>query len=586
MNILQAFKMAWKSIAGKKGRSALTILSIFIGIAAVMTIVSVMEGMKEEMMKQLNAMGSNRLTVYMYSWMYDADGNDISHDYFPDLYDYCQSMKETVVGVTPNGQANATVVYGTKNSANMETKYDEQWNLISGPPTIYFGSDQYSACSNLTACQGNLAYLGYAELQSGLRHRRGRRRRFFGTVDPVGKEVKINGNKFTVVGVYAPRGEEGENSINQMDNIFVIPYTMTRLLGGSVDQYTVKVRSSEDMTEVTSCLGGFLKGLIPQGTGGYDVYNEGQWQQYQNETMNTISMVLGGIAAISLLVGGIGIMNIMLVTVTERTREIGIRRAIGAQRASIVTQFFDRGRYALRHGRHRRHYLRHGRQRGPQPIDVPDDRLPAGVGHPRGVRAERRAGRALRQLPRHQGIQAPAGRSAAGGMRRKNCMKKEYFPAARACADTLGSGNPRLGGRELLRCDGQEDGAEWRVLRLLGVVEGNGSGAVQPGGQLTRAEFLQDAGHTHGQGSDVLRYKTVTIFPDVRARHWAAAISICRAGEKLLRGYAGRHLPAGSRHQLRRGCDHSHAPGSARIRTRPLAAFGRRATSTLPSPPA
>ncbi len=341
MNILQAFKMAWKSIAGKKGRSALTILSIFIGIAAVMTIVSVMEGMKEEMMKQLNAMGSNRLTVYMYSWMYDADGNDISPDYFPDLYDYCQSMKETVVGVTPNGQANATVVYGTKNSANMETKYDEQWNLISGPPTIYFGSDQYSACSNLTLAKGrDLAYLDMQNYNQVCVIGAEAAKIFFGSVDPVGKEVKINGNKFTVVGVYAPRGEEGENSINQMDNIFVIPYTMTRLLGGSsVDQYTVKVRSSEDMTEVTSRLGGFLKGLIPQGTGGYDVYNEGQWQQYQNETMNTISMVLGGIAAISLLVGGIGIMNIMLVTVTERTREIGIRRAIGAQRASIVTQF-------------------------------------------------------------------------------------------------------------------------------------------------------------------------------------------------------------------------------------------------------
>ena len=340
MNILQAFKMAWKSIAGKKGRSALTSLSIFIGIAAVMTIVSVMEGMKEEMMKQLNAMGSNRLTVYMYSWMYDADGNDISPDYFPDLYDYCQSMKETVVGVTPNRQANATVIYGTKNSANMETKYDEQWNLISGPPTIYFGSDQYSACSNLTLAKGrDLAYLDMQNYNQVCVIGAEAAKIFFGTVDPVGKEVKINGNKFTVVGVYAPRGEEGENSINQMDNIFVIPYTMTRLLGGSVDQYTVKVRSSEDMTEVTSRLGGFLKGLIPQGTGGYDVYNEGQWQQYQNETMNTISMVLGGIAAISLLVGGIGIMNIMLVTVTERTREIGIRRAIGAQRASIVTQF-------------------------------------------------------------------------------------------------------------------------------------------------------------------------------------------------------------------------------------------------------
>ena len=340
MNILQAFKMAWKSIAGKKGRSALTILSIFIGIAAVMTIVSVMEGMKEEMMKQLNAMGSNRLTVYMYSWMYDADGNDISPDYFPDLYDYCQSMKETVVGVTPNRQANATVVYGTKNSANMETKYDEQWNLISGPPTIYFGSDQYSACSNLTLAKGrDLAYLDMQSYNQVCVIGAEAAKIFFGTVDPVGKTLKVNGNKFTVVGVYAPRGEEGENRINQMDNIFVIPYTMTRLLGGSVDQYTVKVRSSEDMTEVTSRLGGFLKGLIPQGTGGYDVYNEGQWQQYQNETMNTISMVLGGIAAISLLVGGIGIMNIMLVTVTERTREIGIRRAIGAQRASIVTQF-------------------------------------------------------------------------------------------------------------------------------------------------------------------------------------------------------------------------------------------------------
>ena len=340
MNILQAFKMAWKSIAGKKGRSALTILSIFIGIAAVMTIVSVMEGMKAQMMKQFSAMGANRVQVSIYSWMYDADGNNISHDYFPDLYDYCQSMKETVVGVTPNGQANATVVYGTKNSANMETKYDEQWNLISGPPTIYFGSDQYSACSNLTLAKGrDLAYLDMQSYNQVCVIGAEAAKIFFGTVDPVGKEVKINGNKFTVVGVYAPRGEEGENSINQMDNIFVIPYTMTRLLGGSVDQYTVKVRSSEDMTEVTSRLGGFLKGLIPQGTGGYDVYNEGQWQQYQNETMNTISMVLGGIAAISLLVGGIGIMNIMLVTVTERTREIGIRRAIGAQRSSIVTQF-------------------------------------------------------------------------------------------------------------------------------------------------------------------------------------------------------------------------------------------------------
>ena len=92
MNIGQAFKMAWKSIWGKKGRSALTILSIFIGIAAVMTIVSIMEGMKTKSMEQFEAMGSNRITVSIYSWMYDEDGNDISKDYFPDLYDYCNGM--------------------------------------------------------------------------------------------------------------------------------------------------------------------------------------------------------------------------------------------------------------------------------------------------------------------------------------------------------------------------------------------------------------------------------------------------------------------------------------------------------------
>ena len=94
MNIRQAFKMAWKSIWGKKGRSALTILGIFIGIAAVMTIVSVMEGMKQKSMEQFEAMGTNRITVNIYSWVWDESGNQLSKDYFPDLYDYCNSMKE------------------------------------------------------------------------------------------------------------------------------------------------------------------------------------------------------------------------------------------------------------------------------------------------------------------------------------------------------------------------------------------------------------------------------------------------------------------------------------------------------------
>ena len=341
MNMLQAFKMAWRSIIGKKGRSALTILSIFIGIAAVMTIVSVMEGMKAQMMKQFSAMGANRVSVNIYSWMYDADGNDVSKDYFPDLYEYCQGLKEYVIGVTPNGQTNATVIYGTKNSSTMETEYDKQWNLISGPPTLYYGSDQYSACNNLTVAKGrDLAYLDIQSYNQVCVIGAEMAKQFFGTVDPVGKTIKVNGNNFTVVGVYAARGKEGDNSVTQVDNMAVFPYTASRVLGGArFTEYIVKARDSESANTAIAYIGGFLKGLVPQGSGEYEVLAADYWQQYQNESFNMIGMVLGGIAAISLLVGGIGIMNIMLVTVTERTREIGIRRAIGAQRSSIVTQF-------------------------------------------------------------------------------------------------------------------------------------------------------------------------------------------------------------------------------------------------------
>ena len=101
MNIMQAFKMAWKSIWGKKGRSTLTILGIFIGIAAVMTIVSVLEGMKEFTRQQYAAMGSNRISVYIWSYSYDEEGNSLAPDYFPNLYNYCNGMRQYIDGVTP-----------------------------------------------------------------------------------------------------------------------------------------------------------------------------------------------------------------------------------------------------------------------------------------------------------------------------------------------------------------------------------------------------------------------------------------------------------------------------------------------------
>ena len=340
MNLIQAFKMAWKSIWGKKGRSALTILGIFIGIAAVMTMVSVMEGMQQKTMEQFEAMGSNRIQVNIYSWVWDEDGNAVSKDYFPELYDYCNSMKDYVIGVTPAARANVTASYGTKSTANMEWEYDENWNVISAPPEQYYGSDQYSACNNLTIAQGrDLAYLDMEKYNQVCVLGAQAAKTFFGTADPVGKVMQVNGQNFEVVGVYASR-VSSDSSNKQMDNLIVYPYTASRLLGGgNVEQYLVKAKDSESMAETISRLGGFLKGLVDPATGGYDVYSESQWQEESNEMLGMIGLVLGGIAAISLVVGGIDIMNIMLVTVTERTREIGIRRAIGAQRSSIVAQF-------------------------------------------------------------------------------------------------------------------------------------------------------------------------------------------------------------------------------------------------------
>ncbi len=342
MNIRQAIKMAWKSILGKKGRSALTMLGIIIGIASVMTIVSAMNGYTRKTMEQYAAMGSNKLNVSIYSYMYDENGNSIGKDYFPELYEYCNSLKKYVLGVTPTGNIDATVVYGTKSSANMDYNYDDNGNPVGDfPPSLYLGSDQYSICNNLNISEGrDIAYLDIKNYNQVCILGAQMAKTFFGSVDPVGKTIQVNGQSFDVVGVYAPRlTGEGADSSN-IDNFAVFPYTATRVLGGSSSsEFLVKARDADSLVEASSRINGFLKGLVDTDNGGYYVYSDDQWQQSMNEQFAMIGLVLGGIAAISLLVGGIGIMNIMLVTVTERTREIGIRRAIGAERGSIVTQF-------------------------------------------------------------------------------------------------------------------------------------------------------------------------------------------------------------------------------------------------------
>ena len=341
MNIRQAVKMAFKSILGNKGRSFLTMLGIIIGIASVMTIVSTVNGMNQESMKQFEAMGTNKINVSAMRY----DGQDV----FDDLYDYCSSLgTDLVLGITPNANLwDITVVYGSKSSKAMEKNQENMWNGdgqsgdMALPPDCYLGSDQYAVCNNFQLAKGrdisNIDIKNYNQVcVLGARAAKN----FFNYADPVGQVMQVNGLPFTVVGVYAAK--DTSESPYSMDNIIVFPYTVKRMLNPNTDinEFVVKAASGEATTEVISRLSGFLAGLTNNGqSGSGGAYSENQWQESQNEYLTMISMVLGGIAAISLLVGGIGIMNIMLVTVTERTREIGIRRAIGAERSAIVTQF-------------------------------------------------------------------------------------------------------------------------------------------------------------------------------------------------------------------------------------------------------
>ena len=348
LKIGQALKMALKSILGNKGRSMLTMLGIIIGIASVMTIVSVINGSNKKSMELMAAMGTNKITVYANYY----NGQDV----FQDLYDYCQKLTDYVDGVTPNSQFSATVVYGTKNSSKMGG--NGGYSYMGGgmavvddggggsqntemPPDLYFGSDQYSACNNFQIERGrDLSLLDIKNYKQVCVLGARAAQTFFNYADPVGKEIQVNGIPFTVVGVYK---EKDPDSMWSMDNIIVFPYTDSRTLspGGQMSEFSVRAKDADAAVEATSRIIGFLTGLMGQNQekGWYSVQSENQWQQSNNEYATMMSLVMGGIAAISLLVGGIGIMNIMLVTVTERTREIGIRRAIGAERISIVTQF-------------------------------------------------------------------------------------------------------------------------------------------------------------------------------------------------------------------------------------------------------
>ena len=329
MNLAQAFKMAFKSIASKKTRSFLTMLGIIIGVASVVIMVSVVQGQNRKNMEYFEKMGDNKIQVYAYQY-YNTSG-DISEL----LYEYCLGMQDLVLGITPNIESyqTMTIKYGAKTFST--DNYDDWSKRIS----VKLGSDQYGVCNNYTLGGGReLSFLDVDKTNRVCVLGSGAKEQLFDFVDPVGETIQINGQSFLVVGWYEPMDLEGREDL---DNIIVIPYTFNRTLNNNqqIDSYIVKARSAQATVQAMTKLTAYLTGFINDQNGYCQVYSDNSSADALQNQNTMQAMVLGGIAAISLLVGGIGIMNIMLVTVTERTREIGIRKAIGAERKSIIAQF-------------------------------------------------------------------------------------------------------------------------------------------------------------------------------------------------------------------------------------------------------
>ena len=329
MNLMQAFKMAFKSIAAKKTRSFLTMLGIIIGVASVVIMVSVVQGQNKKTMEYYEKMGDNKISVDAYQW-YETSGS-VSEL----LYEYCLGLQDLVLGVTPNMEVgNAiTIQYGAKSFSTQN--WDDWANRIS----VQLGSDQYGVCNNYKLGGGReLSFLDIDKTNPVCVLGSGVKEKLFDFVDPVGETILLNGQSFLVVGWYEAMDVE---YWPELDNVIVIPYTFNRTLNNNqqMSSYVVKARSAEATVQAMTKISAYLNGFINSDNGYCSVRSDNASADDLKNQNAMQAMVLGGIAAISLLVGGIGIMNIMLVTVTERTREIGIRKAIGAERRSIIIQF-------------------------------------------------------------------------------------------------------------------------------------------------------------------------------------------------------------------------------------------------------
>src|SRR5215813_12616048 len=332
MNLLMIIRVAFRALVRNKMRAALTMLGIIIGVAAVIAMVSIGQGASASVQAQIESIGTNLLFVSAgaqnVGGVRSGTGDTGTNTLTVDDLDAIKREVPSVSMVTPNVNARSQLVAGNMNWNTGVTGVSEQypeirkWPVASG--SFFTDSDVRTAARVIVIGQ---------TLADNL----------YPGADPLGQDLRVMNLPFRVVGVMARKGQDPQG--RDQDDVAFAPYTSVqkKILGSPRLQIAFVSAISQDATytaqmQITELLRQRHK-LAPGDPDDFTVRNMSDVAEAANQTNTIMTILLGSIASVSLLVGGIGIMNIMLVSVTERTREIGIRMAIGARSSAVRSQF-------------------------------------------------------------------------------------------------------------------------------------------------------------------------------------------------------------------------------------------------------
>lgn len=328
MSFIESLRVSFRSIKANGLRSVLTMLGIIIGVAAVIAMVAIGEGTSASVASQINGLGSNLLIVspgQATQGRISLGAGSLNTLTLTDAEAIAQ--KESVSGVAPSVNGRAQLVWGSNNYSTSLEGTTESFLEVRNAQVAqgrFFSNFEVQK-------QFNVAVVG-TEVVTNL----------FGGSNPIGETIQINRLPFTVIGVLKSQGSSG---MTNNDDRVLIPVTtaMSRLTGGKyVNSIYVSAVSAEQMTQAQADTTSTLRAqhnLRPSESDDFRITSQSDILSTAQAVSGSMTALLSGIAAISLIVGGIGVMNIMLVSVTERTREIGIRKAIGAKKRDILRQF-------------------------------------------------------------------------------------------------------------------------------------------------------------------------------------------------------------------------------------------------------